>query len=227
MGAVSFEEQSHTVRLQGRTIHLSRTEYRALEALCARPNRMLSKAALAEIVWGRPLFHDEHNIEVIISRLRRRFRAAGLDNVRIHAIRGLGYRFDADNESDLAPGMNALVGIDGFIAWVTLNVRELLGYHPERLIGQPVNRLVHASDHEALRIGAISVLAGRAADFDVRLCGSDDRYHRFHVQAQPLVTEPGQILGAVAYLAEHQHRSRLAEITQPIYLNRSRRRTST
>ena len=74
----------------GKPIHLTATEFRVLEFLIRRSGRVVSRAAIAEAVWGFDEDIEPNTVEAFISHLRskidRNFRPKLL-----HTIRGFGY----------------------------------------------------------------------------------------------------------------------------------------
>src|SRR5579859_107797 len=80
-----------TVTLAGQSVHLTPTEYRLLVALASHPQEVLSREALAQLVWD---YHDidvGHLIDVHIGRLRQRLRGVSSRGMVIHTVRGKGY----------------------------------------------------------------------------------------------------------------------------------------
>ena len=77
-------------RSGGKPIHLTATEFRVLEFLIRRSGRVVSRAAIAEAVWGFDEDIEPNTVEAFISLLRskidRNFRPKLL-----HTIRGFGY----------------------------------------------------------------------------------------------------------------------------------------
>jgi DNA-binding response OmpR family regulator len=74
----------------GKAIHLTATEFRLLEFLVRRAGRVVSRAAIAEAVWGFDEDIEPNTVEAFISLLRskidRNFRPKLL-----HTVRGFGY----------------------------------------------------------------------------------------------------------------------------------------
>lgn len=89
IGPMVFAPQSREVTLAGAPFDLPRRELSVLEALARAWPRVVPKSALHEAVYGTGSEFDDSAIEVHVSRLRKRLRAAGMD---IRAQRGLGYR---------------------------------------------------------------------------------------------------------------------------------------
>ena len=83
--------------LAGHPLDLRPKEFALLDALAARPDAVVTRAALAETVWGEP-FVSDNAVDVTVSGLRARLAAAaegaGLPPraVEIETVRGVGYR---------------------------------------------------------------------------------------------------------------------------------------
>lgn len=87
-GALQIDPGAREVKVEGESVHLSRTEFDLVAALAAQPQLTLSRRQLLESVWGESWFGDDHVIDVHISNLRRK-----LGNSRyIRTVRGFGYR---------------------------------------------------------------------------------------------------------------------------------------
>jgi DNA-binding response OmpR family regulator len=79
------------VSLAGSVVHLTPTEYRLLVALASRPDEVLSRETLGQLVWG---FHDlgtGHLIDVHVGRLRLKLRPPFRTAPLIVTVRGRGY----------------------------------------------------------------------------------------------------------------------------------------
>lgn len=87
-GALQIEPGAREVKVEGESIHLSRTEFDLLAALAAQPQLTLSRRQLLESVWGESWFGDDHVIDVHISNLRRKLGSPG----DVRTVRGFGYR---------------------------------------------------------------------------------------------------------------------------------------
>jgi DNA-binding response OmpR family regulator len=90
-----------TVTLGGQTVHLTPTEYRLLVALASRPDEVLSREELGQLVWGYQDVGTGHLIDVHIGRLRLKLRRASQSAPMIVTVRGKGYTISAAG-ADLA-----------------------------------------------------------------------------------------------------------------------------
>src|SRR5207245_2828824 len=80
-----------TVTLAGQAVHLTPTEYRLLVALANRPDEVLTREALGQLVWGYQDLGTGHLIDVHIGRLRLKLRRASRLAPVIVTVRGKGY----------------------------------------------------------------------------------------------------------------------------------------
>jgi DNA-binding response OmpR family regulator len=88
-----------TVSIGGQVVHLTPTEYRLLVALASRPDEVLSRETLGQIVWGYQDLGTGHLIDVHIGRLRLKLRRASRAAPVIVTVRGKGYTI-ASNGTD-------------------------------------------------------------------------------------------------------------------------------
>ncbi|WP_424494334.1 response regulator transcription factor [Salinimicrobium sp. GXAS 041] len=90
---VTIDLDSHEVLIDDRTLHLNRKEYDVLFYLCTNQNRLVSKSALAEHVWG-DYIDQADNFEFIYSQIKnlRRKLSVGGAELEIKAVYGIGYK---------------------------------------------------------------------------------------------------------------------------------------
>jgi two-component system response regulator BaeR len=100
MRAVDVDEAARRIRIHGRPLELTPTEYGILAALARRPGRVFSRAQLLDaarhssVNFGANLDVADRAIDSHIKNLRRKLDAALPGVEAIHSIYGLGYRFD-------------------------------------------------------------------------------------------------------------------------------------
>ena len=90
-GPIYLDNDEHRVRLAGRELLLSPTEYRLLEFLLAHPGKAYSRRQLLDRVWGFHRSIEERSIDVHIRRLRQKIGQNGDEDI-IQTVRGFGYR---------------------------------------------------------------------------------------------------------------------------------------
>jgi DNA-binding response OmpR family regulator len=109
-----------TVSIGGQAVHLTPTEYRLLVALASRPDEVLSRETLGQIVWGYQDLGTGHLIDVHIGRLRLKLRRASRAAPVIVTVRGKGYTIASDGAGAEGDAQNDededLVGGNGSLA---------------------------------------------------------------------------------------------------------------
>lgn len=90
-GALRLDEGSRRASLDGRPVHLSAAEWRALTALVGAAGRVVTREELGGRRHRGRSRPAARSVDTLVSRLRRRL---GPDGPRIVAVRGLGYRLD-------------------------------------------------------------------------------------------------------------------------------------
>jgi two-component system phosphate regulon response regulator PhoB len=94
-GALRLDPVAHRVMASGQEVAIGPTEFRLLQFLMARPDRVHSRAQLLDMVWGDHVYIEERTIDVHIRRLRVALAPHGYDGM-IETVRGSGYRFAAN-----------------------------------------------------------------------------------------------------------------------------------
>lgn len=79
----------------GEEIELSAGEFNLLEAFAQRPNRILSRDQLLDIVYNREANLFDRSIDVQIGRLRRKIEIDPKKPALIKTVRGVGYMFNS------------------------------------------------------------------------------------------------------------------------------------
>jgi two-component system phosphate regulon response regulator PhoB len=85
-----IDVDGHIVRLKGREIALTATEFRLLHRLARRPGRAYSRDQLLSEVWGYGGDVETRTVDTHMKRLRAKLGPAG---EWIETVRGVGYRF--------------------------------------------------------------------------------------------------------------------------------------
>lgn len=79
-----------TLTYQGKTVELTKNEYRILLTLMESKGKTVSRERLMERLWESESFVDENTLTVNVNRLRKKLDAAGLDEF-IATKFGVGY----------------------------------------------------------------------------------------------------------------------------------------
>jgi two-component system phosphate regulon response regulator PhoB len=90
LDALVIDTVRHQVRLDGRELVLTLTEFRILLHLARHPGRVFSRYQILDGIQGQDSFVLDRTIDVHIAALRRKLGAFG---DRIETVRGVGYRF--------------------------------------------------------------------------------------------------------------------------------------
>jgi DNA-binding response OmpR family regulator len=91
-GDLEVAPDEGVVRLEGKEIHLTKTEFRLLCELASTPGRVFSREQLLERVWGYDYFGDGRLVDVHVRRLRTKIEADAAHPRHVVTVRGLGYK---------------------------------------------------------------------------------------------------------------------------------------
>ena len=78
----------------GQRLHLTAKEFGVLMELARRQGQIVSKTALAELVWGINFDTNTNVVEVTVKRLRAKIEAPGSARL-LHTVRSMGYVFES------------------------------------------------------------------------------------------------------------------------------------
>lgn len=87
---------SHEVTVKGSRVDLSSIEFKILSILAQKPNKVFSAEELYEKVWGSSSLGDFRTLMVHISNLRKKIEPDPSNPIFISTIRGVGYKFMAE-----------------------------------------------------------------------------------------------------------------------------------
>ncbi len=90
-GDLEVAPENGEVRLAGKDVSLTRTEFRLLVELAGAQGRVLSRAQLLKNVWDYD-FGDERVVDVHVGRLRRKVETDAADPQHVITVRGFGYK---------------------------------------------------------------------------------------------------------------------------------------
>jgi len=92
-GALAIDVPRHAVTVGGTPIELTATEFKLLEILARRRGRVQTRERLLQDVWGYDNPIDSRTVDTHMRRLREK---VGVAADYLETIRGVGYRFKAD-----------------------------------------------------------------------------------------------------------------------------------
>lgn len=87
----------YEVQFKGAKLELTPKEFELLNLLTAHQGRVMRREALMEQVWGYEFSGDTRTVDVHIRHLRQKLNDDSNNPVYIETVRGVGYRFMADN----------------------------------------------------------------------------------------------------------------------------------
>ena len=88
-GPVVIDRERHAVRVRGKAVELTATEFKLLSLLVERRGRVQSRDGLLNEVWGYESAIDTRTVDTHVRRLREKL---GPQSDCIETIRGFGYR---------------------------------------------------------------------------------------------------------------------------------------
>lgn len=107
LAELSIDRSRRRVTLGDTELHLTPIEYRLLSVLASRPDEVLSREELAQLVWGYQDASVGRTVDVHIRRLRVKLSSAPVPPPPIISVRGFGYKISTD---ELADAGNAPLG---------------------------------------------------------------------------------------------------------------------
>jgi DNA-binding response OmpR family regulator len=93
-GDVDVDFARAEVRRDGRTVDLTKLEFRLLEAFIRRRGRLLTRDQLLEAAWDHNTHVTDRAVDAHIVNLRRKIERRPAEPQFLQSVRGLGYRFD-------------------------------------------------------------------------------------------------------------------------------------
>lgn len=98
---LTIEYESRTVTVASQPIHLTQTEFNILALLAQHAGKLLTYAAMNEVIWGAADPGGNKKLQVNMANLRRRLGIRPGDNRNIVNELGVGYRMQ-QGEDDRA-----------------------------------------------------------------------------------------------------------------------------
>jgi two-component system phosphate regulon response regulator PhoB len=93
VGAIEIDIPRHAVKVAGAPVTLTATEFKLLEILVRRRDRVQSRDRLLQDVWGYENPIDSRTVDTHMRRLREKLGPAAAS---LETVRGVGYRFAAE-----------------------------------------------------------------------------------------------------------------------------------
>lgn len=101
-GGVELDRDSRSVRLDGKPLTLTATEFRLLEFFMSRPGVVFSREQLLDSVWGLDRAVTDRTVDVHVLRLRQKVEQDPTRPSLIRSVRGFGYMLDGNSSEPTA-----------------------------------------------------------------------------------------------------------------------------
>lgn len=92
VGELTMNLSAREVRVSGRVVELTRTEFDVMSVLVRQPRRAFSRDQFTEQVWGPGWFGDPHLVDVHLGHVRQKLGDDPSAPVYVQTVRGYGYR---------------------------------------------------------------------------------------------------------------------------------------
>lgn len=93
-GKLAVDTESKTASVNGQELVLTAKEYGILELLMRYPHKVFSKANLFESIWNEEYVCEDNTLNVHMSNLRNKLKAADPETEYIKTVWGMGYRMN-------------------------------------------------------------------------------------------------------------------------------------
>ena len=92
VGGLELDPVRHQVRVDGKLISLTPSEFRLLDLLAGDPERVFSRKEIMQHLWESSYVGDQRACDIHISNLRRKLEPDPTTPRRIVTVRGIGYK---------------------------------------------------------------------------------------------------------------------------------------
>ncbi len=93
-GDVEADFSRFELRRAGVVVKVTPIELKLLSALVRHPGRVLSRAELKDLVWGRNTAMTDRVVDTHVTNLRKKIEPQATEPRYVVSVRGVGYRFD-------------------------------------------------------------------------------------------------------------------------------------
>lgn len=93
-GKLAVDTESKTASVDGQELELTAKEYGILELLMRYPHKVFSKANLFESIWNEEYACEDNTLNMHMSNLRNKLKAADPETEYIKTVWGMGYRMN-------------------------------------------------------------------------------------------------------------------------------------
>ena len=95
VGGLELDVTRHAARVDGKSVQLTRSEFRLVALLASEPGRDFTRDELVRHLWQSEFVGDRRAIDVHVSNLRRKLEPDPRHPKRLLTVRGVGYKLVA------------------------------------------------------------------------------------------------------------------------------------
>ena len=95
-----IDRRCHEVRMRGKVVNLTPTEFRLLEVLAGDPGRAFTRLELLDRVFGYDFEGFERTVDVHVKNLRKKIEPDPKQPTYVQTVYGVGYKFDGNPGED-------------------------------------------------------------------------------------------------------------------------------
>ena len=92
IGSLQLDLARHEVRIEGKTVRLTPSEFRLLALLAEEPERVYSRREIMQHLWDSTYVGDQRACDIHVSNLRRKIEEMPGAPTRLVTVRGVGYK---------------------------------------------------------------------------------------------------------------------------------------
>jgi two-component system response regulator RegX3 len=92
IGSLELDVNRHEVRIEGKTIRLTPSEFRLLALLAQEPERVYTRREIMQHLWDSTYVGDQRACDIHVSNLRRKIEDTPGRPQRLVTVRGVGYK---------------------------------------------------------------------------------------------------------------------------------------
>lgn len=112
-GAIQLHPDRLRVSAEGREVELTAVEFALLQSLHQAPGRIFTRQRLMDRIYPDHRVVSDRTIDSHVKKLRRRLAALLPGRELIHAVYGVGYRYEERPEIETAPTRSRPLGTEG------------------------------------------------------------------------------------------------------------------
>ena len=99
-GDLVIDRRCHEVRMRGKVVKLTPTEFKLLEVLTGESGRAFTRLELLDRIFGYDFEGFERTVDVHVKNLRKKIESDPKQPTYVQTVYGVGYKFDGDLGED-------------------------------------------------------------------------------------------------------------------------------